>query len=72
MDTVTVKLALPLASVVAVAVPRKVWPWPKPEGSAVVLEKKSRLKVVLGVLVSVPEIVVPLAELATEVKTGDG
>src|SRR2546425_6522620 len=34
-ETVTVKDALPLTSVVAAAVPRKVCPWPKPDGSAI-------------------------------------
>ena len=35
------KVALPLGSVVTLTTPAKVWPWPKPLGSAVGLVKNS-------------------------------
>src|ERR1700682_3490445 len=46
--------ALPAASVVTVVVPSGVWPWPKPERSAVGLVKNCRVKVVPGVLLNDP------------------
>ena len=63
----TVKLALPLPSVVTLVKPRKVSPSPKPEGSQAELEKNSSTNWVLGVLLSVPSIVAlpPTAEVNT-------
>ena len=63
------KLALPLASVVALTAPRKVWPSPKPEGSQLGLEKNSILNVVLAWLFRVPCTVLVPSALVT-VSTG--
>ena len=52
------KLALQLPSVVTAVEPTNVAP-PKPDGSLTVLEKNSIVKVVLGVLLRVPPMVVP-------------
>src|SRR6185295_8314236 len=70
VGTVMVKLALPLASVATAAKPIKVSPSPWPEGSQAVFEKNSRLKIVRGVLLSVPTIVVVAPEDETLVSTG--
>src|SRR5262249_35253999 len=56
----SVKAAMPLASVVTVAVPKNCSTSPKPDGLQTVLLKNSRLKVVAGVLVRVPTMVVLL------------
>src|ERR1051325_11519960 len=69
-------LALPLASVVTVVRPRNVCPSPNPEASHVValatnsLEKNSTVKVVLGVLLRFPTIVVEPALEVTDVRAG--
>ena len=70
VEKVTAKLAPPLSSVVTVVEPSGVWPSPKPEGSQAVLEKNSSSNCVLGVLSSVPWMVVPLSELVAELGTG--
>src|SRR5438105_2332756 len=68
--SVTLKVALPSAPVVAMVKPRKVWPSPKPEGSQVGLPKNSMRKVVLAVLLSVPWIVALVPPAAAEVSIG--
>jgi hypothetical protein len=73
VGTVTVKLPLPVPSVTTfegVACPRNVCPSPFPEGSHAVFEKNCRKKDVLGVLFSVPWIVVNPAPGVTAVITG--
>src|SRR3990170_3978543 len=60
---VKVKEALPLRLVLTGFSPRNVLPSPKPDGSAVGLEKNWMVKVFLGRLVSVPLICVVLAEV---------
>src|SRR5262249_584149 len=69
---VTEKLALPLASVVTVTVPRNCAPSPRPLGSRVGLANNSIWKVVLAVLFNVPVTVVLLALEVAEVRTGAG
>src|SRR5947208_1343695 len=68
--TTAEKTALPEPSVVTVVWPRKVCPWTKPVGAAV-LAKNWRVKVVLGVLLSVPVIVVDPPETTAEKMTGE-
>src|SRR5689334_6840137 len=68
---VNVKLARPALSVCARTEPRKVRPWPKPEGSGVGFEKSWMVNVVLGVLSSVPSTVVLVETFdVAEVSTG--
>src|SRR5262245_21060519 len=67
---VAVKLTSPLPSVVTVVAPRKVCPSPNPDGSATALAKNSMRKTVLGVLLSVPVMVVLPAPVPAEVMTG--
>ena len=52
--SVTLNVALPLPFVVAVAEPRNICPSPLPDASHDELEKKSSVKVVLALLLSVP------------------
>src|SRR4051794_30299209 len=67
----TENAALPLPSVLTAVKPRKVWPSPKPDGSAASLAKNSSRKpVVLGVLLNVPATVVLPPALTAEVITG--
>src|SRR5262249_54975733 len=67
---VTVKVAAPLALVVTIAEPRYFSPSPNPEGLQTWLLKNSRVKVMLGVLASVPcTVVLPPPEVA-DVSTG--
>ena len=64
------KLALQLASVVTVAKPMKVLPSPLPLGWALTFEKNSTRKVVLAVLLNVPEIMTLPAAIGAAVITG--
>src|SRR5882757_6884141 len=68
--TLAVIGALPLPSVVTVVVPRKRSPSPEPEGSRVVLAKNWIVKVVFGMLWSVPRMIVPEAVEAIDVRVG--
>ena len=52
--SVTLKLALPPASVVTDVEPKNSWPSPEPSESQEMFEKKSMLKVATGALLSVP------------------
>src|SRR4026209_1281322 len=56
--------------VVAVTLPRKVWPSPLPDASQVAFEKSSTVNVVLGVLFSVPAIDVVVPSVVAELSTG--
>src|SRR5262249_55586333 len=68
---VNVKLALPLASVVTlVRRPRKNCPSLMPAGLGTALEKSSTVKVVLGMLLSVPAIIVTPAAFWAEDRIG--
>src|SRR5262245_11700759 len=67
---VTAKLATQPPFVVAVAEPMSISPSPKPEGSQAAFEKNSILNVILGVLFSVPSMVVVPPALLAEVMTG--
>src|SRR5262249_57358541 len=67
---VVVKLTLPAPSVVTWEAPRKVCPSPKPDGSSAALAKNSRRKLVLGVLLREPPMVVEPPALSTWVSTG--
>lgn len=67
---VTAKLATQPPFVVTVAEPMSISPSPKPEGSQAALEKNSIVNVMLGVLFSVPSMVVVPPALLAEVMTG--
>ena len=67
---VTAKLARQPPFVVTVAEPMSISPSPKPEGSQAALEKNSIVNVMLGVLFSVPSMVVVPPALLAEVMTG--
>ena len=67
---VTAKLARQPPFVVTVTEPTSVSPSPKPEGSQAAFEKSSIVNVMLGVLFSVPSIVVVPPALLAEVMTG--
>ena len=69
-DNVTLKVDLPLASVEAGVEPRKFCPSPAPEGSHASLAKNCIVKVVFGVLASVPKTLVEPPELEAAVNTG--
>jgi hypothetical protein len=64
------KLALQALSVVIVVEPRKDLPSPNPEASQDGLEKNSRRKLVLGVLLKAPWIVMAVPEFSDEVIIG--
>src|SRR5215218_8667410 len=66
----TAKLALPAASVRSVVVPRSAWPSPWPDGSGTTWLKNWTVKVVLGVLLSVPWTNVAFPLGATLVRMG--
>src|SRR5262249_37158636 len=68
--SVVVKEALPAASVVTAVEQAYAWPSPKPDGSAAMLAKKSSVKVVFGVLLSVPRTVAPVKVLTAALRTG--
>src|SRR3954452_6740692 len=68
--TLAVIAEKPVGSVVTVVVPRKRSPSPEPEGSRVTLAKNWIVKVVFGVLWSVPWMMVPEAVEATDVRVG--
>jgi hypothetical protein len=65
-----VKAALPIASVTTGLNPRKLSPSPYLDGSQLRLEKNSSRKAVLGVLLSVPWMVVTPATLVAERSIG--
>ena len=67
-ESTLLKLALPEPFVLTCALPRKVCPSPKPEGSAVGLEKNSTVNLVLGVLVKLPRIVMLLPPISALVR----
>jgi hypothetical protein len=67
---VTAKLARQPPFVVTVVEPMSISPSPKPEGSQAALEKNSIVNVMLGVLFSVPSMVVVPPALLAEVMTG--
>ena len=66
-ENVTTKLAFPLVPVVKSVDPKKRSPSPLPDTSQVVLEKNSRRKVLLAVLLRFPSILMdpPVAEVNT-------
>src|ERR1041385_2255807 len=63
------KLALQLASVVTLFVPRKIWPSPLVESSQAGFAKNCKVKVVFALLLSVPRMPTPFAVTAC-VRTG--
>jgi len=69
-SNVTVKPVLPAASVVTLVAPMKRRPSPKLEASNAMLSKNSSLYVLLGLLLSVPVMVMLLPVLSMAVSTG--